>query len=84
MLLAYLHGARRYGLGVDQKLACWIACPASRARSGEAGKIESSLLILAGVGGLVCGHGWSGGYSCSLGEVVDRGLVDAGGFAQGR
>jgi predicted kinase len=56
---------------------------ASRARSGEAGKIESSLLILTGVGGLVCGHGWSGGYSCSLGEVVDRGLVDAGGFAQG-
>ena len=45
---------------------------ASRARSGEAGKIESSLLILTGVGGLVCGHGWSGGYSRSLGEVVDQ------------
>lgn len=28
--------------------------------------------------------GWSGGYSCSLREVVHGGLVGAGGFAQRR
>ena len=31
----------------------------------------------------MAGRGWSGCYSCSLGEVVDGGLVGAGGFAQG-
>jgi len=46
----------------------------SRARAGEAGKIESSLI-----------PGWSGGYSSPLGEVVDGGLVDGGGLpASGR
>ena len=57
----------------------------SRARAGEAGENESIWLILAWFAelSLVAGHGWSGCYSCSLGEVVDGGLVGAGGFAQG-
>ena len=31
-----------------------------------------------------CGRGWSGGYPSSLGQVIDRGLADPGGFAHRR
>ena len=45
----------------------------SRARTGEAGKIESSLCLGAGL----VRRGWSGGDSGALGEVVEGGLVGA-------
>ena len=52
----------------------------SRARAGEAGKIESSFVILlVFLRARVCC--WSGCYSGAVGEIIDRGLIGAVGLA---